>query len=257
MPITVARIYRYPVKGLSGEFLDRTELSVKQGLRGDRRFALARAGTRFETGEPHWLPKTSFLTRTQDERLAALTTSYCEADGTLTICRDGRQVVQANLTTPVGRGVVEEFFSAYLREEISGRPKLVMAPERQMFSDQSEPLVSLINLASVRDLERVVGEVVDPLRFRANIYIDGAPAWSERDWQGAEMAIGGARLVVTESIPRCSDINVRPGRGVRDMNIPMALQQGFGHSECGVYGRVISAGVVAVGDAVTVSANAP
>jgi uncharacterized protein len=256
MPVTVARIYRYPVKGLSGESLDRTELSIRQGLRGDRRFALARAGTRFETGEPHWLPKTSFLTQMQDERLAALTTSYREADGTLTICRDGRRVVQAKLTTPVGRGVVEEFFSAYLREQISGRPKLVMAPEQQMFSDQSEPLVSLINLASVRDLERVVGEAIDPLRFRANIYVNGTPPWSERDWQGAEVAIGGARLVVTENIRRCSATNVRPGRGVRDMNIPIALQQGFGHTECGVYARVISAGVVAVGDAVTVSANA-
>ena len=257
MPIAVVRICRYPVKGLSGEFLNRTELSVKQGLWGDRRFALARAGTRFETGEPHWLPKTSFLTRTQDEPLAALTTSYCEADGTLTICRDGHRVVQAKLTTPIGRGVVEEFFSAYLREEISGRPKLIMAPEGQMFSDESEPLVSLINLASVRDLERVVGEVVDPLRFRANIYIDGGSPWSERDWRGAEIAIGGARLVVTESIPCCSDTNVRPGRGVRDMNIPNALQQGFGHTECGVYARVVSAGAVAVGDAVTVAATAP
>ena len=256
MPVTVAQIYRYPVKGLSGEPLDRTELSVGQALRGDRRFALARAGTRFETGEPHWLPKTSFLTQMQDERLAALTTSYCEADGILTICRDGRRVVQATLTTPVGRGVVEEFFSAYLREQISGRPKLVMAPEREMFSDHSEPLVSLINLASVRDLERVVGKAVDPLRFRANIYVDGAPPWSERDWRGAEVAIGDARLVVTESIRRCSNTNVRPGHGVRDMNIPKALQRGFGHTECGVYARVILAGIIAVGDAVTVPANA-
>jgi hypothetical protein len=256
MSVTVAHIYRYPVKGLSGEALERTELSIGQGLHGDRRFALARAGARFETGEPHWLPKSSFLTLMQDERLAALTTSYCEADETLTICRDGRRVVHAKLTTPVGRGVVEEFFSAYLHEEISGRPKLVMAPEGGMFSDQSEPLVSLINLGSVRDLERVVGETIDPLRFRANIYVNGAPPWLERHWQGAEVTIGGARLVVTENIRRCSATNVHPERGVRDMNIPVALQQGFGHTECGAYARVISAGAVAVGDAVTVPANA-
>jgi uncharacterized protein YcbX len=256
MSITIAHIYRYPVKGLSGEALERTELSIGQGLPSDRRFALARAGTRFETSEPHWLPKTSFLTLMQNERLAALTTSYCETDGTLTICRDGRRVVQARLTTPVGRSVIEEFFSAYLHEEISGRPKLVMAPEGEMFSDHSEPLVSLINLGSVRDLERVVGETIDPLRFRANIYVDGAPPWSERGWQGAEVAIGGARLVVTETIGRCAATNVHPGEGVRDMNIPMALKQGFGHTECGVYARVISAGMVAVGDAVTMLASA-
>ena len=253
MPATIASIYRYPVKGLSGELLDRTALAVDQGLPGDRQFALARAGTRFENDETHWQPKTSFVTLTDDERLAALTTSYREADGTLTICRGGRKVVQAKLTTPIGRGVVEEFFSAYLRDQISGRPRLVTAPERRDFSDQSEPLVSLINLASVRDLERVVGEVVDPLRFRANVYLDGTPPWSELHWPGMEIAIGDARLVVKEKIACCAATSVRPGRGIRDMNIPQALRQGFGHGDCGVYGRVISAGTIAVGDTLRVS----
>jgi uncharacterized protein len=252
MPATIASIYRYPVKGLSGERLDRVELAIDQGLPGDRQFALARAGTPLDTEETHWQPKTSFLMLMRDERLAALTTSYREADGTLTICRDGRKVVQAKLTTPIGRGVVEEFFSAYLRDQISGRPKLVTAAQQRMFSDHSEPLVSLVNLASLRDLERVVGETIDPLRFRANVYVDGAPPWSELHWPGAEIAIGDARLVVTEKIQRCAATNVRPGRGIRDMNIPKALQQGFGHADCGVYARVIAMGRIAVGDTVEV-----
>jgi uncharacterized protein len=253
MPATIASIYRYPVKGLSGESLDRTELIVDQGLYGDRQFALARAGTRFETNGVHWQPKTSFLMLMHDERLAALTTLYRDADGTLTICRDGRKVVQAKLTTPIGRGVVEEFFSAYLRDQISGRPRVVTAPPRKMFSDHSKPWVSLINLASVRDLERVVGEAIDPLRFRANVYVDGAPPWSELHWPGAKITIGDARLVVTETIACDAATNVRPGRGIRDMNIPNALQQGFGHTACGVYAQVIRAGTIAVGDAVEVS----
>ncbi len=248
MQATIARIYRYPVKGLSGESLERAELAVDQGLPGDRQFALARAGTRFETDEPHWQPKTSFLMLMRDERLAALTTTYCDADGTLTISRDGRQVVRGKLTTPIGRSVIEEFFSAYLREEISGRPRLVAAPPRTMFTDRRDPLLSLINLASVRDLERVVGETIDPLRFRANIYFDGVPPWSELHWPGAELTIGSARLVVSDRIGRCAATNVRPGAGIRDMNIPKALQRGFGHTDCGVYARVIGAGAIALGD---------
>lgn len=253
MPATVARIYRYPVKGLSSESLDRTELAVNQGIHGDRRFALARAGALFESGDAHWQPPTSFLTPMRDERLAALATSYREADGALTICRNGRRVMQAKLTTPIGRSMVEEFFFAYLGEEIGGRPKLVATEEGAMFSDHSEPLLSLINLASVRDLERVVGAAVDPLRFRANVYIDGAPPWSETQWLGAHLTIGEARLTVTESIECCAVANVDPRRGVRDMNIPIALQQGFGRSNCGVYARVIAAGQIAVGDAVVVA----
>ena len=38
----------------------------------------------------------------------------------------------------------------------------------------------LINLATVRDVERIVGAPVDPLRFRANLYFEGAEAWAER-----------------------------------------------------------------------------
>lgn len=248
MPASIAHIYRYPVKGLSGEALDRAELAIDQGLPGDRQFALARAGTRFETDEPHWQPKSSFLMLMRDERLAALMTTYRDADGTLTVCRDGRKVVQGKLTTPIGRSVIEEFFSAYLHEQISGRPRLVRAPPGKMFTDHSEPLISLINLASVRDLERVVGESVDPLRFRANIYFDGAQPWSELHWPGMEITIGDGRLVVTERIGRCAATNVRPGAGIRDMNIPKALQQGFGHTDCGIYARVIGAGTISVGD---------
>jgi uncharacterized protein len=253
MSATIASIYRYPVKGLSGEPLERTELAAHQGLRGDRQFALARAGTRFENDEIHWQPKNSFLMLMRDERLAALATSYRDADGTLTICRDGRKVVQAKLNTPIGRGVVEEFFSAYLREQISGRPRMVTAPQQKMLSDHSEPLVSLVNLASVRDLERVVGDTIDPLRFRANLYVDGVPPWSELQWPGTEITIGDARLVVTETIECCAAANVRPGRGIRDMNIPKALQRGFGHVDCGVYARVIAPGTIAVGDSIGIA----
>ncbi len=48
-----------------------------------------------------------------------------------------------------------------------------------MFSDVPEKCLSLINLASLRDLERVVRAPVDPRRFRANICFEGAPAWAE------------------------------------------------------------------------------
>lgn len=253
MAITVASIVRYPVKGLSGERLERAELAVDCGLPGDRHFALAPAGTRFDPDHPQWLPKTSFLTLMRHERLAALETRYSEADGMLIIRRDGRDVVRAKVTTPIGRAVTEDFFAAYMKEEIAGKPKLVTAATGDMFSDHPNRVISVINLASVQDLERVVGEPVEPERFRANIYIAGARPWVEFDWEGKEIVIGEARLVMTARIDRCAATNVRPGRGVRDMNIPKALKQGFGHIDCGIYARVTAAGAIGVGDAVAVS----
>src|SRR3954452_4548231 len=47
MQNTVAAIYRYPVKGLSAEALDRVTLAPGDCLPQDRRFAIALPSTRF------------------------------------------------------------------------------------------------------------------------------------------------------------------------------------------------------------------
>ena len=61
MPATVTDIYRYPVKGFSGERLPEADLQPGQTLRGDRMFALGRPGVVFDVKHPTWMPKTNFL----------------------------------------------------------------------------------------------------------------------------------------------------------------------------------------------------
>jgi hypothetical protein len=250
MTITVAGIDRYPIKGLSAEPLEAADLIVGEGLPGDRRFALALESTRFDADAPQWLPKTSFLMLMRNERLAALETRYDAGEGILTVRREGKPVARGKITTPVGRAMIEEFFDAYMQGEIAGKPRVVAAPAGHMFSDHRNKVLSIINLATVRDVERVVGQPVDPLRFRANLYLEGAEPWAEFDWVDRDIAAGEARLRVTARIDRCAATTVRPGVGVRDINVPKALQRGFGHIDCGVYARVTADGRVAVSDRV-------
>jgi uncharacterized protein len=47
---------------------------------------------------------------------------------------------------------------------------------------------------------------------------------------------------------RCAATNVDPVTGIRDLEIPKTLMQSFGHADCGVYGEVVQAGEIAVGD---------
>ena len=122
-----------------------------------------------------------------------------------------------------------------------------------MFSDAPEKCLSLIGLASVTDLERVMRAAVDPLRFRANIYFEGAPAWTEFDWIGKEIEIGSARLRITARIDRCAATNVNPVTAARDMNVVKALQRGYGHIDMGVYAEVIGGGEIATGDRITLA----
>ena len=82
------------------------------------------------------------------------------------------------------------------------------------FMDKPENLVSLINLATVRSLEEQWGYEIDPLRFRANIYIDGAEPWEEFDWVGADIRLGGRpspSIVATAAAARPTSIRSPAG----------------------------------------------
>ena len=244
--ITVARLCRYPVKGLNAEDLAEVSLTAGAGLPEDRRFAIAHGSTRFDNDGPAWKPKDSFLTLKRNERLGRLHTDYDAASGMLTIHRDGKRVARGDLTAPLGRQLIEQFLAAFLGDEARGAPKIVAAPAVS-FTDTRENYVSIINLASAADIERVVRQPIDPLRFRGNIYLDGATAWREASWPGRNLRIGGATMRVVEAIGRCAATNIDPATGIRDLNIPKALMDGFRHTECGVYAEVIKDGTVTVG----------
>ena len=70
MTATVIAIYRYPVKGLSAERMDRVSLIPGECLPHDRRFAVALGSTRFDPQHPEWLPKIRFVMLMRDEKLA-------------------------------------------------------------------------------------------------------------------------------------------------------------------------------------------
>jgi len=251
MSINVTKIYRYPVKGLTPEALDGVALAEGQAIPGDRHYAMALGTTKIDGRIISWMEKTFFLSLMGNEKLAKLKTALDPEAGILTIERKGRPVAKGDITTPVGRAMIEEFFAAYMGEEAKGRPKLVQAEAEGTLSDHRNAVVSFINLASVKDLQRVTGADIDPLRFRGNFYLEGLEAWEEFQWVGKEITLGGARLSITKRINRCGATNVDPGTGERDLNLAKDLQRGFGHIDMGVYGRVIQPGQVNAGDNLT------
>ena len=186
----------------------------------------------------------------RDEKLAQLRADFEPESGMMAISRGGKQVVRAQATEALGRAMIGQFFAGFMGQAARGTPKLVEAGE-QAFTDIDEPFVSIINLASVKDLERVIRAPLDPFRFRGNFYIAGAPAWSEFDWIGREIGLGQARLEVVEPIGRCAATNVNPESAERDLNIPRSLQKGFGHTDMGVYARVVTGGEAARADPVS------
>jgi uncharacterized protein YcbX len=241
-------IYRYPVKGLSPEPLERTELAVHETLPGDRLYAIENGPSGFDPAAPRHQPKQRYLMLMRNERLAQLRTRFDHANHTLAIEAQGREAVRGDLRTPEGRAAIERFFAVFCADELQGAPKVLHAPGFS-FSDVAHKVVSIINLASVAAVEGAVGRPVHPLRFRGNVYVTGWPAWHEFDLVGREIAVGKhARLKIIKPIVRCAATNVDPDTGMRDLSIPDTLLRSFGHANCGVYGEVVEAGDIARGD---------
>lgn len=248
MPITIHSIYRHPVKGLTPESLDRVDLSPGNALPNDRRFALALGSTPTGTAATEWMPKTSFLMLQRDERLAQLETQFDDETDTLSVFRQGNQVARGKLTDGIGRSTIEGFFAAFMKEESRGQPKIIEAAGDHVLSDHNAPVISILNMASIKDLERVTQKPVDPIRFRANLWFEGTAPWHEFEWIGKKIAVGDVTLAVTDRITRCAATHVNPATAERDMNIVKTLQMGFRHTEFGVYAKVESTGRINVGD---------
>src|SRR5215813_7608837 len=176
-------IYRYPVKGLSPEPLERTELVVQETLPGDRLYAIENGPSGFDPAAPRHQPKQRYLMLMRNERLARLRTRFNDSSHTLTVEEQGREVARGDLRTPAGRAAIERFFAVFCADELRGPPKVLHAPGFS-FSDVARKVVSIINLASVASVEDVIGAPVHPLRFRGNIYVSGWAAWHEFDLVG-------------------------------------------------------------------------
>jgi len=250
-PSEIAGLYRYPVKGLTPEPLRQVALDVGQTFPADRRYAIENGPSGFDPAAPVWRSKSHYLMLMRNERLAGYRTLFDDRSNILTIRKDGEVVAAADLESAEGRRDIERFFATRFADDLKGPPKLLTGGGHS-FSDDVRKLVSIINLASVAAIETMVGAAVDPLRFRANLYLSGWPAWHEFDLVGESFAIGDVRLKVVKTITRCAAINVDPDTAARDLELPSVLTRRLGRNECGIFAEVMAGGTIGIGDQVVV-----
>lgn len=245
----IASLYRYPVKGLSPEPVASAILEEGAYFPGDRLFAIENGPSGFDPAEPVHQPKIKYLMLMRNEVLATLRTRYDDATGDLVIAGAGGEMLRASTTSPEGRQSITGFFEGFMAGALRGTPRLLQAPEGYRFTDSRSGFVSIINLASVADLEARIGLPIDPLRFRGNIMVEGLDAWAELDLVGRELeTASGVRLQVLKRIERCAATNVDPQTGARDLQLPKALLTAFGHVDCGIYCRILKGGRLAEGE---------
>ena len=247
-------LYRYPVKGLTAEALEETEVEAGETIPWDRAFALAQGDSGFDPAAPAWLHKVNFLCQMKNAKAAALFSVFEPKTSRLTIRAPDGSTVAANALTPEGRAEIGAFLTGFLGEEARGTPSFQYIPGHS-FADQRSKVVSLNNLASLRDYEAKVGARRHRRRFRANIWFSGAPAWAERDWIGKEIQVGGAVLRVLKGTTRCPATQVNPETFERDADPVEELRALYGHIDLGIHAEVIDGGRIAMGDAMELLDN--
>jgi uncharacterized protein YcbX len=247
----IAAIFRHPVKGFTPEQLPSVQLTPGQGLPCDRIYTVENGPCGFDPAAPSYIPKSKFAVLARIAEVAKARTRYDEASGVLYARAVDRADFEGALVDPAGRDAFAAWLGDLLGEAADGPLKVLEAPGAHRFFDHPLGHVSVINLASVRDLEAKVGRPVDPLRFRANLYVDGWPAWAENAWADREMMLGWAQARVFAPIVRCAATHVDPTTAERDLDVSKALFDNYGHLNCGIYVQVVSGGPVSAGDAAT------
>ena len=247
----IETLYRYPVKGLTPEPLESVALTPLETLPFDRAYAIENGPGPFDPDNPKHLPKIHFVMLMRNEALATLHSKFDDRTHTLVISKGDAEIGRGDLRTEEGRGAIEDVIAETVTSGLRGRPRIVASPGHS-FSDVAAKCVHIINLASVRALETMIGTAIDPRRFRPNLVIDGLEAWSELGLVGKKLSVGETMLEIFKRTERCAATNVDPETGKRDLKIPSFLSKTLGHNDFGVYACVVEGGRIAPGDVIEI-----
>lgn len=248
----IESIYRHPVKGLTPETLGEVQLTAGAYFPRDREYAIEVGPSGFDPDNPKHISKQRFTVLARFPSLARLRTRLDDATGAFHIGDAHGFGVEANLATEEGRASIERFLQAFLGEDAPQKLCVLQGPGGgHRFMDHPQGFVSVINLASVRSVAQAIGVDIDPLRFRANIYVDGMTAWAEDEWvAGQTVLVGEAKLSVFKPIVRCIATHVDLETGQRDIDMVGMLREHFGRDTLGTYFSVAGDGAVKTGDRV-------
>ena len=240
----ISAIFRYPVKSMAGELLDVARLSW-HGIEGDRRLAFRRLAD-----------KSAFpwLTASKLPELLLYKPFLLDSNAN---SKNG-ELLPTHVRTPDGKEY--ELRSDELRQEVSNRyggDVELMNLKHGIFD---EACISVISLGTVRGIERESGRDLDLRRFRPNVVIetDSAEPFEEDRWVGRTLMFGEgnsaaapmAAVGITIRDERCVMVNFDPDTAERDsevMKTVVRLNENF----AGVYGTVVNAGELRVGQIVT------
>ena len=121
------------------------------------------------------------------------------------------------------------------------------------FDTMPNKSISLINLNSIKDFEKLSNHQVEHERFRGNIYVEDLDKWEERKLVGKVLSISDIKFKVIKEIPRCSATNIKPKTSDINLNIPLNLKKIYNHINLGIYLDPLNDGKINKGDLIKIN----
>jgi uncharacterized protein YcbX len=242
----LAHIYRHPIKAHGRQELDRVTLEPGRCLPFDRHWAVAHEGARLMPG---WNACMNFTRGAKTPTLQAIGAKLDDASGLLTLTHPVRPELSFDPDDVHGQAAFLNWVAPLMAGGRAQPVRLVKAGRGM--TDTAFESVSILNLSSLRALSQRAGRDLGMDRWRGNLWLDGLAPWEEFDLIGREVTIGAARLRIVERIGRCRATMVDCATGQIDVNTLDLLEEGYAHTDFGVYAEVVAGGTIQTGDAAT------
>ncbi len=229
MSISIAALWRHPIKSHGRETLERVSLTLGQTMPWDRRWAVAHEAAK--TDGSAWAKCMNFSRGAKAPSLMAINASSDEIAGTVTLTHPDLNPLTFN---------PDEDAAAFLNwvrpimPEDRAQSKSIVRVDGRGMTDTDFPSISLLNIASNDALSAEMNQPLSMNRWRGNIHMEGLAPWEEKEWIGKTLRIGTVEFLVREEITRCLATTANPETGIRDADTLKTLNSVYGHREFGV-----------------------
>ena len=248
-PWRLDALYRHPVKSLGEEALDQATLAPGHAMPWDRKWAIAHGGA-WDPANPGWMGGSAkMVSTTYVPRLAQMQVRFEETTESVHLSHPDLGALSVQPSDPLHHPVLTRWIEPLLEGTGREGPFHVCEAPGVAFTDFEETHISIATGNSLRALEQHIGQSLEHIRFRMNLWLEGPAPWSELDWVGQEIEIGEARIKIIGRDQRCNTTNANPATGQRDTQIPAFLRRQFGHMDFGVYAQITQGGTIRKGDA--------
>ena len=262
MSATISSINYCPVKSVSFQTIEKSQIKKDVGIIGDRIFAFAKdldleQAKLFEKSPDERKGKwNKVLTLKNSPALNKYNFIFKEEKLTLTL--KDQEILSIDINQLSEREALSNKITEL--EHSLKQPIVLMKNNEFPFFDTSISnkvnfinSVSLLNIQSINDFQKKIDKNIETSIFRGNICVDNIEPWEEREWIGKVIKINNVSFKVEKNIPRCVAINLKPQTDDNSFNLLQSLKKTYNHFDMGIYLTALDDGKVEVGNKIEIN----